>query len=113
MDWMHTYWVYGCFGALVPDILRVIRERYQPKILYLRYAPFWIGLALLVGLGGLLAYWCKADTIQAALAYGFSGPEIVTRLLATLTRPPSAIGGAAGGGAVPAPRLNIREWWAR
>ena len=110
MDWTHTYWIYGCLGALLPDILRVIRERYQKKLPYLRYGPFWIGLALLVGLGGLLAYWCNADSIHAALAYGFSGPEIITRLLAAPTRPPSAIGGAAP---VAVPRLEIREWWAR
>jgi hypothetical protein len=112
MDWSHTYWIYGCLGALLPDVIRVIRDHYQPSLPYFRYAPFWIGLALMVGIGGALAFWSGADTVQEALAYGYSGPEILTRLLAAPVRPPSAIGGQVGG-AQPVPRFNLREWWAR
>jgi hypothetical protein len=112
MDWSNHYWIYGCLGALLPDVTRIIRDRFQASIPYFSYAPFWIGLALMVALGGGLALGLKADSVQEALAYGFSGPEIVTRLLAAPTRPVSAIGGAGGGAPAPATPLRIQDWWA-
>ena len=47
----------GCFGGLLPDVLRLIKNKYKATLpAYLKRSPFWIGLILQVLLGGLMAW---------------------------------------------------------
>jgi hypothetical protein len=101
-DW--TMILIGCAGGLIPDVLRIIKNRYEPKVPeYLRSVTFWIGLLLLVILGGLAAWLGDAANVKQALAYGFAAPEFISRIL-------------SGGEAVAAAtegrgKLSLREWW--
>lgn len=71
----------GCLGGLLPDILRLIRNRRKIKIpAYLRTLNFWVGTILLVAVGGLTAWILSAETAKDALIYGFASPQILSQL---------------------------------
>jgi hypothetical protein len=64
---------------------------------------FYLGLLLLVVLGGLAAWLGQAADVKQALAYGFAAPEFISRIL-------------SGGEVVAASRkgsgnLRLRAWW--
>ena len=100
------FFVLGCLGGLVPDALRLIKGRHEPNLPgYVRSANFWVGLLLLVFLGGLASWLLQANTVQSALAYGFGAPEILSRLLATSTQ--------AVDRSEISMRSSIRNWWSR
>jgi hypothetical protein len=101
-DW--TMILIGCAGGLIPDALRIIKNRHEPKMPeYLRSVTFWIGLLLLVILGGLAAWLGEAANVKQALAYGFAAPEFISRIL---SGGEAATPAAEGGG-----KLSLREWW--
>lgn len=102
-----THWtmiLIGCAGGLIPDALRIIKNRHDPNIPeYLRSVTFWIGLLLLVILGGLAAWLGEAANVKQALAYGFAAPEFISRILSG--------GEAAAAGSIGEGKLSLREWW--
>jgi hypothetical protein len=73
--------VWGCVGGALPDVVRIIRGRYSDMPGYLRAPMFWFGLLLLIALGGFVAWLGAAKEIKEALAYGYGGPEVLSRLL--------------------------------
>ncbi|MGD0076043.1 MAG: hypothetical protein ABSD31_17130 [Candidatus Binataceae bacterium] len=104
----------GCVGALLPDVIRVIRARYDPRVpMYLRSTTFWIGMLLLVAVGGLTAWFANARSARDALAYGYAAPELLSSLLAegsNRPRPPAPFGRRAFYQPV-SPIRTIRQWW--
>jgi hypothetical protein len=76
----------GCVGGLLPDILRLIRNRYKIQVpTYLRQTNFWIGVLLLVLIGGLTAWILGSDSPKEALIYGYASPQILSQLAAGAT----------------------------
>ena len=73
--------VWGCVGGLLPDVVRLIKSRFGDIPGYLKSPMFWVGTVLLIALGGFLAWLGTAKEIKEALAYGYAGPEALTRLL--------------------------------
>lgn len=74
----------GCLGGLLPDILRLIRNRHKIRIpTYLGKLNFWMGTILLVAVGGLTAWILSAETAKDALIYGFASPQILSQLAAS------------------------------
>jgi hypothetical protein len=74
--------VCGAIGGLIPDILRIIQNRYDASIPeYLKSGKFYLSLFFLLLIGGALAWILGASEIKQALAYGFGGPEVISRLL--------------------------------
>lgn len=72
----------GCFGGFLPDVIRIIQNRYKTELPeYLRTANFLLGLSALIILGGFAAWLGEAANIKQALAYGFAAPELISRLL--------------------------------
>jgi hypothetical protein len=71
----------GCLGGTVPDVLRIIAARYKRPPDYLWQPFFWIGLAMLVALGGLCTVLYGPTRALEALSIGYSAPELVSRLL--------------------------------
>jgi hypothetical protein len=89
--------IYGSLGGLLPDALRLIRERKRRQVpAYLRSGSFWLSLVLLGLLGGLAAAVLNADSPTQALAFGFAAPELFSRAIAAT-----------------AERGELRQWWAR
>ncbi len=71
----------GCIGGLIPDMLRIIKGRHEANLpKYLGYANFWVGLVLLVFIGGLAAWLAEATEVKQALAYGYAAPELISRI---------------------------------
>jgi hypothetical protein len=101
-DW--TMILIGCAGGLIPDALRIIKNRHEPQVPeYLRSVAFWMGLLLLVILGGLAAWLGEAANVKQALAYGYAAPEFISRILSGGGTIASATG--VGG------KLGLRQWW--
>jgi hypothetical protein len=66
---------------MLPDVLRLIANRYDPAVPpYLRSPMFWVGFLFLVALGGGVAVVLGATGAIEALAYGFAAPELVSKL---------------------------------
>jgi hypothetical protein len=94
----------GCAGGLIPDMLRIIKNRHEPQVPeYLRSVNFWMGLLLLVVFGGLAAWLGQAADVKQALAYGFAAPEFISRILAGGEASAAA---EKGGG-----KLGFHAWW--
>lgn len=95
----------GMLGGALPDLLRLFRGRHEGAPAWLKTWFFWIMGIGLVLLGGVVAYFSAPSTWPAAIALGFSAPEILSRL---------AGGGDADMAAEDSePFLNrVRRWWA-
>lgn len=103
LNW--TTIIFGCVGGLIPDILRIIQNRHNTRLPdYLKTGSFWLGLILLFLLGGFVAWLAGASTVKDALAFGFGGPEIISKLLSEPKPAPPPVKGAAS--------LSLRSWWA-
>jgi hypothetical protein len=73
----------GCLGGLLPDILRIIKNREQANVLdCFKHFTYWVVLILQILLGGFAVYILSTASITKALAIGFSAPEIIGSLLA-------------------------------
>ncbi len=83
-----SYFLVGCLGGLLPDVLRVVKNMYSEKFEdYWKRFHFWLGLFFLVGLGGLAAWAAGAEDFIEALAYGFSAPELLSKIFAAKGKP--------------------------
>jgi hypothetical protein len=78
----------GCLGGLLPDILRIIKNRNQKNTLdCFRHFTYWLSLVLQVLLGGFAVYILSTASITKALAIGFSAPEVITSLVSKKEEP--------------------------
>jgi hypothetical protein len=109
MDMAHAYLaIAGCVGGALPDVLRLIEGRHGQVPTYLTSLYFWVSLVLLVIIGGAAGFFgTQASTepsMLSALAYGYSAPSVLSRLLsdpAGRTTERSLAG-----------RRSLRSWWA-
>ncbi len=78
----------GCLGGLVPDILRIIKNRDQKNVLdCFKHFTYWLALVLQILVGGFAVYILSTASITKALAVGFSAPEIIGSLLSKKEEP--------------------------
>jgi len=113
----------GCFGGLVPELLRIIKNRLVWKKFPDEYktAWFWFSLLVQVSLGGVVAILLQPTRELDAVIYGYAAPELVTRLVTTVTKPqdeqpaPAAAGtdpGATRSGATSrGSGGSLLDWW--
>ena len=81
-----SFFLLGCLGGLMPDALRIAKNRYEPTLpAYLGQGNFWLGVALLVGIGGLAAWMLSAQTAKDALIFGYAAPQLFSQLVAGTT----------------------------
>jgi hypothetical protein len=101
----HPY-LLGLAGAALPDVIRLIKGRYDgPLPTYFSSPSFFVGFPLLVGLGALAVYLGQPSSVKEALAYGFGAPELVSRIFAQ--------SGTQSGKQADRGSLTLRVWWAR
>jgi hypothetical protein len=113
--------LWGCLGGILPDVLRLIGDRYRGAPAYLRHWFFWSSMFLLVGVAGLATYLLSPSRVVDAVAIGFSAPEVLSNALGT--RKPRTIGRSVGrhrttdslthyhpGGAGEYDRETVQEW---
>jgi hypothetical protein len=104
----------GMAGGLLPDTIRVFRERYDPAVpSFLKSTKFYLSLALGLGLGALAAVILQASTAKEAIIYGFAAPELLTRVASgalPLSEGRARHAARPGTGAAPP---TLRDWWTK
>jgi hypothetical protein len=100
LDW--TFVALGAVGGLLPDLIRFVKDRQKGFPDWFRKVGYWVGLLLLVVLGGFAAWLGGAKTWQAALAMGYAAPEIISRLVGSDSPDLRGFGG-----------FSLRKWWAK
>jgi hypothetical protein len=99
----------GCLGGILPDLLRFIRNRNKLHMpAYFSKATFWLGVILLVGVGGLTAWVLTASTAKDALLYGYASPQILSQLAAGVQTARAQRGGSDTSGRAP---VGVLTWW--
>jgi hypothetical protein len=116
-----SYFLLGCLGGVLPDALRLARNRYETEVLdYLKRLNFWLGLLMLALVGGLTAWIFGLTSAKDALIYGYAAPAVISQLVASIapggSDQPTVRGGAVGAARSMAPaagkgELNLLKWW--
>jgi hypothetical protein len=101
-----TVILWGAAGGVVPDILRLIRDRHGDQPAYLRHWQYYLGLVLMVVIGAVVAWlFAPARTVDA-IAYGIAAPSILEGLAADKSKESRL----SGDGNI----IDIwRYWWSR
>ena len=93
----------GCLGGVIPDVLRLIKGRYDGAPEYLKTPFFWVMTIILMVLGGGVAVGLEAPGAKEALTFGFTAPEVISRLFGAK----DTDRGIVGGGFI----RQVRRWW--
>jgi hypothetical protein len=104
----------GCAGGVVPDLVRFAKARYETSIGdYFTRWNFWVGLLVLVALGGLAAAFGGASNATEALVYGYAAPEFFSRLVSKQGLPttPQASLEAVAEANPTREQFSVRRWW--
>ena len=98
-----TFIALGFVGGLLPDIIRIIKNRYKLSIPdYLKTGNFWLGLILMVLIGGLAAWVFAPTSGKEAIVYGYAAPQLFSSLAAEEVK----------NARIKSFSLSIRKWWA-
>jgi hypothetical protein len=103
-----SFFLLGCLGGMLPDVLRIIRNRSRARIpAYLKQGNFWLGLILLICVGGLTAWLLSSGNAKDALIYGYASPQVLSQLAASVQteRVERGVGEAEEG------PFNLLKWW--
>jgi purine-cytosine permease-like protein len=104
--------VFGFVGGIVPDLLRFIRNRFDLNTeAYLKSLKYWLSLLFLALLGAFAAWIFGAQDEKAALVYGFTAPEIITRLASGQPVSPVMKGVVMLNPKQDPGKLSLRDWW--
>lgn len=123
LDWtLIALIAWGCVGGALPDLLRLVKLLQVPVTNPPAPSPwtpsFWTSMAIMTVLGGLAAYLGGAKLPKEAVAFGFSAPEVLSRLAGVraapapatpqLPTPPATVLPPGPGGGPPGSLLG---WW--
>jgi hypothetical protein len=98
----------GCAGGLVPDVLRIILNRYDPQLpSYFKTVSFWLGAVFMVALGGFVSWILQPTSVRDALIYGYVAPELLSRIA-------GSVKGSTIEGALPESMVfKLKDWWGK
>jgi len=84
---MNEFLLYGLIGGGIPDLLRIINNRYQLSLpAYLKSINFYVGFIFLLILGMVTVQLLEANSITEALSYGYSAPQVISGLLGNMSK---------------------------
>lgn len=84
---MNEFLLYGLIGGAIPDLLRIINNRYQLSLPgYLKSINFYVGFVFLLVLGMVTVQLLQAGSITEALSYGYSAPQVISGLLGNMSK---------------------------
>jgi uncharacterized membrane protein YdcZ (DUF606 family) len=84
---MNEFLLYGLIGGAIPDLLRIINNRYQLSLpAYLKSINFYVGFIFLLILGMVTVQLLEANSITEALSYGYSAPQVISGLLGNMSK---------------------------
>jgi hypothetical protein len=102
---------FGVLGGALPDILRLIRERYGAAPAYLKSWYFWLGFLLMLVLGGFVAWVTNPAKIFEAIACGFTAPAVLQGLGGDKLAAPTSSDPQRPSSPVSTAIRHIRYWW--
>ena len=107
-----TILLLGCVGGLLPDVLRIVKNRHNSSLPdYFKQPMFWLGWFLLVLLGGFAAWLLTAQDAKQAVAFGFAAPELLSNLGAKPEEPGRTDIDRGDRGEAPRQPFKLRSWW--
>ena len=71
----------GALGGVLPDLIKVIRKRFQKMPTYLGRGWYWLNVLFLAIIGAIASAIAHPGTIHEALAYGAGSLAILTQAL--------------------------------
>jgi len=74
--------LWSALGGITPDLTRLVKAGALGAPSYLKSWFFWVSFIILALLGVAAAYLMPATNEKQAFAFGFSAPEILSRLAA-------------------------------
>ena len=84
---MNEFLLYGLIGGAIPDLLRIINNRYQLSLPgYLKSINFYVGFIFLLILGMVTLKLLESNSITEALSYGYSAPQVISGLLGNMSK---------------------------
>lgn len=84
---MNEFLLFGLIGGAIPDLLRIINNRYQLSLPgYLKSLNFYVGFIFLLMLGMVTVQLLDANSITEALSYGYSAPQVISGLLGNMSK---------------------------
>ena len=104
-----SFFLLGCLGGVLPDLLRIARNRYDKGLgVYLKSLNFWVGLVILILIGGATAWIFDASSAKDALIIGYTSPQIISQLVgsATADKKLTPLGAGAARGTA-----KVTNWW--
>ena len=105
----------GMAGGLLPDVIRLVRERHDPSVpAFLKSPKFYLSLGLGLLLGGFAAWLLQAGTTKDAVIYGFAAPELMTRLASSSSQASEET--VLRGETTPSPidvQPSLLSWWSK
>jgi cyanate permease len=72
----------GALGGVLPDLIKLIRRRFESQPTYLTSLFYWISLLVLAGLGSGVAVWRKPHDVLEAITFGAAALTFLTQALA-------------------------------
>lgn len=92
----------GVLGGLLPDLIRFVKGRHKGFPDWFSQPGYWVGLLILLVLGGIAAWLGQPSQWKQALAMGYAAPEVLSRLVgddALIVKEGS--------------RFPLLKWWAK
>ena len=77
---MNTLIIFGLVGGALPDVLRIIKGKYEQMPGYFKNGMFYFGLLLQIAVGGFVIYLLKPTNELQAVLMGYAAPSILTNL---------------------------------
>lgn len=112
---MNEFLIYGLIGGAIPDLLRIINNRYQLQLPgYLKSINFYVGFLFLLVLGIITVQLMNAKSITEALSYGYSAPQIISGFLGNLTKSSKNVSdkrSVSSPSVVKMEKLKILDFW--
>ncbi|WP_422384568.1 hypothetical protein [Roseibium album] len=81
MIWYHAA-LAGALGAVLPDLIKIIRKRFQKRPVYLGRAWYWFVLLIMAGIGAAVSSFKGPSDFIEAMALGAAAPVLIERALA-------------------------------
>ncbi|RWA62924.1 hypothetical protein [Mesorhizobium sp.] len=97
--------VLGAVGGVLPDIIRIIRKRFEATPAYVKRRAYWLSVGFLAIVGAVASVTAHAGTAHEAMAYGAGSFALLTQAVGQSDE--KHLGGADEASIF----TQIRTWW--
>lgn len=98
----------GALGGLLPDMIKIVRKRFEKRPDYLGSGFYWFCLIVLAVVGAGVAVWRDPRSPVDAVAYGAAALAFITQALALSDDKHLGVDPAGG---KQSSFQRVRRWW--